>query len=201
MTRSLKYRPTIPASHDVTTTSPIHQRMRYRMQRTRISEPDTPQETFLRKASVNYCTDVVSIRRRTAKEGNSMTPSTDNSFLESYRGYLLALAHAQLDRESRGKLEAADIVQQTLLKAHAGIKGLQDRNVHVIFAWVLFSMNCSRAPLRWNAIGCRKRPTQKSFDSSGRLNRLDRVFVCPEVPAYPASHPREILTQNICSEP
>lgn len=65
-----------------------------------------------------------------------MTNPTDENLLESYRGYLWALAHAQLDRQLRGKLDAADIVQQTLLKAHAGLSELRDRNPNVLVAWL-----------------------------------------------------------------
>ncbi|HQX54245.1 MAG TPA: sigma-70 family RNA polymerase sigma factor [Planctomycetaceae bacterium] len=65
-----------------------------------------------------------------------MTSSPDDNLLESYRGYLWALAHAQLDRRLRGKLEATDIVQPTLLKAHAGLADLRDRNPNVLVAWL-----------------------------------------------------------------
>ena len=65
-----------------------------------------------------------------------MTPSPlDTDLLQPYRGYLWTLACAQLDTQLKGKLDASDIVQQTLLRAHAALPGLRDRSPNVLVAW------------------------------------------------------------------
>jgi RNA polymerase sigma-70 factor, ECF subfamily len=48
--------------------------------------------------------------------GDVMSPAPDA--LERFRHYLLLLAWHQLGRQARGRPEASDVVQQTLLEAH-----------------------------------------------------------------------------------
>ena len=64
------------------------------------------------------------------------TSPTNNDLFEPYRGYLWALAYAQLDRRLQGKLDASDVVQLTLLKAHESLPQLRDRSPPVVAAWL-----------------------------------------------------------------
>lgn len=64
------------------------------------------------------------------------TPPLNSDLLQPYRGYLWTLAYSQLDPELKGKLDASDIVQQTMLRAHAALPGLRDRSPNVLVAWL-----------------------------------------------------------------
>jgi len=55
---------------------------------------------------------------------------------EPFRGYLRVLAVLQLDRRLQSKVDASDIVQRTMLKAHASLPSLQDQRPPVLLAWL-----------------------------------------------------------------
>ena len=64
-----------------------------------------------------------------------MTPSAAEA-LEPFRKYLEVLAQLHLDARLRGKLDPADLVQQTLLRAYSAIGELRSREPEVLNAWL-----------------------------------------------------------------
>ena len=64
------------------------------------------------------------------------TPHSDSDLLQPYRSYLWTLAYAQLDGQLKVRLDASDIVQQTMIRAHAALPGLRDRSPEVLVAWL-----------------------------------------------------------------
>src|SRR5271170_5687376 len=60
----------------------------------------------------------------------------DASRLEPFRKYLKVLAEIHLDRRLRGKLDASDVVQQTLLRACSALGELRQDQPEVLVAWL-----------------------------------------------------------------
>jgi RNA polymerase sigma-70 factor (ECF subfamily) len=56
--------------------------------------------------------------------------------LEPFRRYLEVLARAHLDPQRRGKVDPADLVQQTLLRACAALPELRGRSPDTLAAWL-----------------------------------------------------------------
>jgi RNA polymerase sigma-70 factor (ECF subfamily) len=61
---------------------------------------------------------------------------TNAEALEPYRRYLELLARVHLDPRLRGKLDPADLVQQTLLRACAALPDLRGRSPECLAAWL-----------------------------------------------------------------
>lgn len=56
--------------------------------------------------------------------------------LEPFRKYLQVLAELHLDSRLRGKLDASDVVQQTMLRAYSALGQLRQREPEVLAAWL-----------------------------------------------------------------
>src|SRR5689334_22868117 len=56
--------------------------------------------------------------------------------LELYRGYLSLLARMQIGRRLQGKVDAADLVQDTFLDAHRGWANFRGTSEGELLAWL-----------------------------------------------------------------
>jgi RNA polymerase sigma-70 factor (ECF subfamily) len=100
----------------------------------------------------------------------SRPPEDGPLVLERYRPYLLLLARVRLDSRLRSKLDASDIVQQTLLEAHrdrAQLRGEADAQA----AWLrqILARNLANAVRdlgRGKRDVDRERPLQAALDES-----------------------------------
>src|SRR5208283_5305065 len=65
-----------------------------------------------------------------------MTTQDAERLLEPFRQYLTVLAELHLDRKLRGKLDASDVVQQTMLRAYPALAEVRDTRPEVLVAWL-----------------------------------------------------------------
>jgi len=56
--------------------------------------------------------------------------------LDEFRSYLLLLAQVRLDRKIRAKLDASDVVQQTMMEAHQAIESFRGESRAAQAAWL-----------------------------------------------------------------
>src|SRR5262245_66421107 len=77
-------------------------------------------------------------------------PDPDNLGIARYRGYLCALARIQLAARPwlSPKLDASDLVQQTLLKAHAARDQFRGRSPEELTGWLRQILARTRANAR-----------------------------------------------------
>lgn len=83
--------------------------------------------------------------------------------LERYRNYLSLLARVQLGRRIQGKLDVADLVQETFLGVHRGIRGFRGTNEAQFLAW-----------LRQILVGILANQVRRYFGTRQRDVRLER---------------------------
>jgi RNA polymerase sigma-70 factor (ECF subfamily) len=69
-------------------------------------------------------------------EGTYVSHEPEPVDLEDYRSYLMVLAEFNMDSRFRSKLDATDIVQQTLIRAHRGISELRSHDKATVSAWL-----------------------------------------------------------------
>lgn len=109
-------------------------------------------------------------------------PISDNNpaprDLEKYRGYLRALTQIELGRRLQSKVDASDIVQQSLLEAHQDLPALKGRSEPELVAWLRTILarnllNTARDFAAQKRDVRRERPfLQQLDDSSARLERF-----------------------------
>ena len=117
--------------------------------------------------------------------------------LETFRAYLSLLARLQLDTRLKGKLEASDLVQQTLLQAIGGLGGFRGRTDAEMAAWLRQILarqiaNATRDLGRQKRDQARQRSLEAALDQSAC--RLEAFLAADELsPSQQAQRNEQVL--------
>ena len=100
-----------------------------------------------------------------------MTASDEPARLERFRDYLRLLAEMHLDRRLQAKLDASDVVQQTLLEAHRDLDKFRGQSDEELAAWLRQALvhnlaNAARDFARAKRDVRRERSMQDALDHS-----------------------------------
>lgn len=93
-----------------------------------------------------------------------------NPALENYRGYLRTLTQLQVGRGMQAKVDASDIVQQTLLDAHVALADFRGTGEAELKAWLrtILANNLHKAIRGWRT---QKRDARREISLAQQIER------------------------------
>jgi RNA polymerase sigma-70 factor (ECF subfamily) len=112
---------------------------------------------------------------RRAREGDALALG---QLLEGYQSYLELAARLQITRHLQSKVDPADLVQETLLKAHRNFDQFRGHTEAELTAWLRAILVANVANLVRHYFGTQgrdvrlERPIADDFDQSSRMGEL-----------------------------
>jgi RNA polymerase sigma-70 factor (ECF subfamily) len=110
---------------------------------------------------------------RQAQEGDTMALGV---LLEMDRNYLQLLARLQISRRLRRKVDSADVVQETFLKAHRDFGTFQGKTEREWLAWLRQILAMSIAQLVRRFYGTRRRDLRMEEEVEAELDHSSRAL-------------------------
>src|SRR5262245_42001415 len=95
---------------------------------------------------------------------------------ELYRDYLMLLATVQLGRRLRGKVDAADVVQEKFLEAHRDFAQFRGATEAELTAWLRRMLGRNLANLLRHYYGVKARDVRLERDLHAELDRSSRAL-------------------------
>jgi RNA polymerase sigma-70 factor (ECF subfamily) len=96
--------------------------------------------------------------------------------LELYRRYLLLLARLQIGRRLQGKVDAADLVQETFLDAHRHFAQFRGQTEAEVVAWLRQILATHLANLVRHYLGSQRRDVRLERALAGELENSSRLL-------------------------
>ncbi|MBY0525455.1 MAG: sigma-70 family RNA polymerase sigma factor [Gemmataceae bacterium] len=108
-----------------------------------------------------------------ARDGD---PLALGQLLEQYRTYLSLLARVQISRRLQGKVDPADLVQETFLAAHRAWPRFQGTSEGELVAWLRQIFATHLANLIRHYFGTQGRDIRLERDLAAELDQSSRIF-------------------------
>src|SRR5262249_46316508 len=96
--------------------------------------------------------------------------------LELYRNYLTLLARLQIGRRLQGKVDAADLVQETFLKAHRDLARFRGRTEAELVHWLRQILVANLAMLVRRYCGTQRRDVRLECELAVALDHSSRIL-------------------------
>ena len=117
--------------------------------------------------------------------------------VESCRGYLLAIAQSELNQALRAKLGSSDVVQETLIKAHANFGTFRGQSKQELLGWMRQILLNDMANVRRHYQGAAKRDIDREaaldlFNSAGE-KPLDAAIADGPTPGTAAQLHEQVI--------
>jgi RNA polymerase sigma-70 factor (ECF subfamily) len=109
--------------------------------------------------------------------------------LEMYRNYLTLLARLQIDRRLQGKVDAADLVQETFLEAHRDFGQFRGASEPELVGWLRQILVSNLANLVRRFLGTQGRDVRLERELAASLDQSSRVL--DQALAAPGSTPSQ----------
>jgi len=96
--------------------------------------------------------------------------------LELYRNYLTLLARLQISRRLQGKVDAADLVQETFLAAHRAWPNFQGTSEGELVCWLRHILAAHLANVVRHYFGTQRRDVRLERDLAAELDQSSHMF-------------------------
>ena len=96
--------------------------------------------------------------------------------LELYHSYLALLARVQIGRRLQGKVDPADLVQETFLEAHRDFAQFRGSTEEELVAWLRQILACNLANLVRHYLGTQRRNVRLERELADELDQSSRAL-------------------------
>lgn len=134
---------------------------------------DVPERRFYSKTWLPLRLPPIQTRNSCARNGDSQALG---QLLEVYRNYLTILARLQIHRRLQSKVDAADLVQETFLKAHRAFAQFRGGTEPELMAWLRQILAMSVANVVRSYYGTQGRDIRLECDLADELDRSSAAW-------------------------